>query len=218
MEIIEVPRTGETIDTKHIIAYLEDKRKKRGDFFNLYCRENIPLAVLAISEGGLTNAIGRIINESKGFVRFSSGDLAEINEQKEIAKRIIADQPFYIDGTSALVLLEAGLLEKIYEHLPNLKVPQSVITLLLETEENFRYMPGKVGHMGYAQGKLTVSLIDQEKEVAIQRNFEKCIKVLESKPRNIVAVSSANKSDCFSEQTVPSALCDACVLAQKDNV
>jgi len=218
MEIIEVPRTGETIDTKHIIAYLEDKRKKRGDFFNLYCRENIPLAALAVSEGGLTNAIGCIINENRGFIRFSSGGLAEINEQKEIAKRIIADQPFYIDGTSALVLLEAGLLEKIYEHLPNLKVPQSVITLLLETEENFRYMPGKIGHMGYAQGKLTVSPIDQEKGVAIQRNFEKCINLLESKPRNIVAISSANKSDCFSEQTVPSALCDACVLAQKDNV
>jgi len=218
MQIIEVPRIGKTIDTKHIIAYLEDKRKKRGDFFNLYCRENIPLAALAVSEGGLTNAIGCIVNENKGFVRFSSGGLVEINEQKEIAKRIIADQPFYIDGTSALVLLEAGLLERIYEHLPNLKVPQSVISLLLETEENFRYMPGKVGHMGYAQGKLTVSPIDQEKRITIQRNFENCTKLLESKPRNIVAISSANRSDCFSEQTVPSGLCDACVLAQKDNV
>ncbi len=218
MEIIEVPRTGETIDTKHVIAYLEDKGKKRGDFFALYCRENIPLAALAVSEGGLTNAIGRVINENKGFIEFSSSGLAEINEQKEIAKRIIADQPFYIDGTSALVLSETGLLEKVYEHLPNLKVPRSVITLLLETEENFRYMPGKVGHMGYAQGKLTVSPIDREKEVAIQRNFEKCINLLESKPQNIVAISSANKSDCFSEQIVPPALCDACVLAQEYNV
>lgn len=218
MKIIEVPRTGKTIDTKYIIAYLEDERKKRGHFFDLYCRENIPLAPLAVNEGGLTNAIGRIINENKGFIKFSSGDPGELNKQKEVAKRIITGEPFYIDGTSALVFSETGLLEKIYKYLPNLKVPQSVIALLLETREKFRYMPGQSGYMGYAQGKLTVSPVDREKGVAIQRNFEKCINLLESKPRNIVAISSANKSDCFSEQIVPSGLCDACILAQKDGV
>jgi len=218
MEIIEVPTTGQTIDMRYVVARLEDERKKTGGFFDLYCQENIPLAALAVSEGGLTNAISRIVNEKRGYIKFSSGNSAELNEQKEIAKGIIAGEPFYIDGTSALVLLEAGLLEHIYEHLPNLKIPQSVITLLLETKEKFRYMPGQVGHMGYAQGKLTVSPIDQKKGVAIQRDFEKCINLLESKPRNIVAISSANKSDCFSEQKVPPALCDACVLSQKDNV
>ncbi len=218
MEIIEVPTTGETTDMRYVVARLEDKRKKTGGYFDLYCQANLPLACLAVTEGGLTNAIGRIVDENRGFVNFSSGDLAEMNEQKEITKRIITGEPFYIDGTSALVLLETGLLEKIYEHLPNLKVPQSVITLLLETKEKFSYIPGQIGHMGYAQGRLTVSPIDQEKRVAIQRNFEKCINLLESKPRNIVAISSANKADCFSEQTVPPALCDACVLAQKDNV
>ena len=116
MEIIEVPRTGETIDTKYIIAYLEDKRKKRGDFFDLYCRENIPLAALAINEGGLTNAMGRIINENKGFMKFSSGDPGELNKQKEIAKRILTGEPFYIDGTSALVFSETGLLKQIYKY------------------------------------------------------------------------------------------------------
>lgn len=218
MEMIEVPTTGKTIDTKYIIARLEDERKKRGDFFDLYCRENLPLAFLAVNEGGLTNAICRIINENKGFIKFSSGDLAEINQQIEVAKRIITGEPCYIDGTSALVLSETGLLEKIYEHIPNLKVPQSVITLLLETKEKFRYMPGQVGHMGYAKGKLTFSSVDQEKRATIQSNFENCIKYLESKPQNIGVISSANKSECFSEQRVPSELCDACVLAQKDNV
>lgn len=48
-------------------------------------------------------------------------------------------------------------------------------------------------------------------------NFEQCIGLLESKPQNIGAISKANKSDCFSEQKVPSELCDACILAQKDN-
>ncbi len=218
IEMIEVPTTGGTIDTKNLIARLEDDRKKRGGFFDLYCQENLPLAFLAVNERGLTNAIGCILNENKGFIKFSSGDLAEINQQKEVAKRIISGEPFYIDGTSALVLSETGLLEKIYEYLPNLKVPQSVITLLLETKEKFRYTPGQVGQMAYAQGKLTFLSIDNDKRAIVQRNFENCIRILESKPQNINAISAANKADCFEEQTVPAELCDACVLAQKDNI
>jgi hypothetical protein len=218
MEMIEVPTTGEGIDTKYIIARLEDERKKRGGFFEFYCRENVPLAFLAANEGGLANAIGLIMNENKGFIRFSSGDLAEMDHQKEVAKRIIAGERFYIDGTSALILSEPGLLERIYGYLPNLRVPQSVITLLLETTEKFRYIPGIVGHMQYAQGKIAFSPIDRNKGATIQKNFENSIKLLESKPQNISAISAANKTDSFSEQRVSAELCDACVLAQKDNV
>lgn len=219
MEMIEVPTTGEaieTIDTKYIIARLEDDRRKRADFFDLYCREHLPLAFLAVSEGGLAGAIGCIQNENRGFIKFSSGDLNEINQQKEIAKRIISGEPFYIDGTSALVLSEPGLMAEIYKYLPNLKVPQSVITLLLEIKEKFRYIPGQVGHMGYAQGKLTFSPVDRDKVTTIQTNFEKSIKRLESKPQNISAISASNKADCFTEQKVPAALFDACILAQKE--
>ena len=60
MEMIEVPTTGEGIDTKYIIARLEDERKKKGSLFDLYCRENVPLAFLAVNEGGLRGAIARI--------------------------------------------------------------------------------------------------------------------------------------------------------------
>ena len=218
MEMIEVPKTGEGIDTKYIVARLEDERKKRGTFFDFYCRENVPLAFLAANEGSLANAIGLIMNENKGFIRFSSGDLAEMNHQKDVAKRIIAGERFYIDGTSALILSEPGLLEQIYGYLQNLRVPQSVITLLLETTEKFRYIPGQVGHMQYAQGKIAFSPIDRNKGATIQKNFENSIKLLESKPQNFDVISGANKADCFSEQRVLAELCDACVLAQKDNV
>ena len=218
LEIIEVPTTGVGIDTKYIIARLEDERKKKGSLFDFYCRENIPLAFLALNEGGLRGAIGRITEENKGFIRFSSGDPTELNRQKEVAKRIISGEPFYIDATSALVLSEPGILEEIYHHLPNLKIPQSVITFLLETEGKFRYMPGLAGYMGYAQGRLTFSSVDEETRATIQRNFKHSINLLESKPQNITAISAANKVDSFCEQKVQAELCDACVLAQKDKV
>ncbi len=216
MEMIEVPTTGDGIDPQYLIAKMEDIKKSRGDFFDLYCEQNIPLAFLALNQGGLTDALGCIINENKGFVKFSTGDLGEINQQKEIAKRIIDGETFYIDGTSALVLSESGNLEKILEYTPNLKIPQSVITLLLETKDKFRYSAGQTGHLGYAQGKLRFSSVDQNKRDHLQDNFATSIKLLESNPDNIEAISNASKMDCFSEQKIPAELCDACILAQKE--
>ncbi len=217
METVEVPTTALGIDTRYIIARLEGEKHKRGEFFDLFCRENLPLAFLAVVEGGLANAIGRITAENKGFVRFSSGDLGEINQQKEVAKKVISGERFYIDGTSALVLSEPGFFEQVYRYLPNMMVPQSVITLMLTLREKFTYTPGQVGHLGYSRGKISFSSIDETTRSMIEKNFETAIKYLESKPLNIVAISAANKTDLVTEQKVPAGLCDACILAQRDD-
>jgi len=218
MWVIEVPKTETGIDTKYLIARLEDEKKKGEKFFETYCQQNIPLALLVVSEGGLTNAIGRIMNEQKGFIHSSNGTMQEMESQKEVARQIIDGQQFYVDGTSALILSETGLLEKIYKFLPNLKIPQSVISLLLEVIDKFRYRPGQVGSMYFSQGKIGFSSIDSSKREAIQSNFEKSINIFESKSQGVEIISSANKSDAFSEQKVPASLCDACILAQRDNI
>lgn len=218
MEMIEVPTTGDTIDTKYVIARLQDEREKRGDFFDLYCKNNLPLAFLAVNEGGLTHAIGRITSEQKGFIKFSTGTITEMDQQKAVASKILKGTPFYIDGTSALVLAETGLLGKIFAYLPEVRVPQSVITFLLETKERFTYTRGQVGHMSLSAGKLSFTAVNQEKREEIKENFQNCITLLESKPESVRAISSANKADCFSEQKVQSELCDACIFAQEESV
>ena len=218
MEMIEVPTTEAGIDTKYIVDRLEDERKKRGALFEFYCRENIPLAILALNEGGLRGAIRRITEEGRGFIRFSSGHPTELSRQKEVAKRVISGEPFYIDGTSALVLSEPGLLGKIHGYLPNLKVPQSVITFLMETEGRFRYVPGMAGYMGYSQGKVTFSALDEGDRATIQGSFKDALRILEAKPENITAVSAANKEDSFWEQKIQAELSDACLLAQREMI
>ena len=179
---------------------------------------NIPLALLAINEGSLVHAIGRITAENKGFINCSSGDPIELEQQKKVATRIISGEPFYIDGTSALILSESRFLELIYEYLPNLKVPQSVITLLLETKEKFRFTPGFKGHMGCVQGKLVFTPAEEGRIAAIQASLAKTIELLESNPQNRSFISAANKTNFFTEQRVPAELCDACILAQKDKL
>lgn len=215
VEMIEVPEKGGTIDLVNIIARLEDEREGKDEIFDRYCNQMIPLAFLAISEGGLTSAIGLIQNEERGFVRCSSGDFNEFNQQKEVAKRIIAGDPFYIDGTSALIMSEFGLLLENYKLLPNLRVPQSVIAMLLKCKERFLYIPGQKGHLQYVKGKVRVTQASPDGVESLRKRLEDTVRLLESNPEHVDVISSASKADCFSEQRVPSELCDACVLAQK---
>jgi len=215
VEMIEVPKKGDTIDPVNIIARLEDEREGRDEFFDLYCNQMVPLAFLAISEGSLTNAIGHIQNEERGFVRCSSGDINEFNQQKEVAKKIIGGDPFFIDGTSALIMSEFGLLPEIHQHIPNLRVPQSVIAMLLKCKNKFFYIPGQKGHLQYVKGKVRLVPASPDRGESLRRRFEDTVRLLESNPERVDVISSASKADCFSEQRVPSELCDACVLAQK---
>lgn len=218
MEIIDVPTTSDGgVDPKYLIARLEDDKKSREDFFEMYSQKRLPLAFLAVNQGGLTNAIGAIINEQKGYIHFSTGDLDEINQQKEVVKKILSGEKFYIDGTSALVLSETGLLEDVYEYIPDISVPQSVISFLLEVNDKFRFAPGQTGHMAYSQGKLMFSSVDAEKRKRIRENFKKAIELLESRPEKVEAISEANKTGEFSEQRIDPALSDACILAQRDD-
>jgi len=219
VQTIEIAKKEEAIDPKYLITFLDDLQGKTKPFFEMYCKDRLPLATLAVSEGGLTKAIGRIQRENKGFINFSSGTNAELESQKDIARKIINNNlPFYLDGTSAIVLSETGLLKKVYIHLHNLKLSQSVIDLLIQVTEKFRFTPGQTGYMWYSHGKIIVSSINKDKRDLIQSNFIESIKLLELKTKNISAISLVNKADCFSEQKIPAELCDACILAQKEGL
>jgi tetratricopeptide (TPR) repeat protein len=216
MEVLDVPTAADgTPDLTYVVARLEDEKKKHGEFFDLYCRENLPIAVLAASEGGFANAVGTVVSENRGFINFSTGEFSEINQQKQVSQTILSGRHFYLDGTSALILSQTGLMETVHAHLTGLKVPQSVITFLLETREKFAYGPGQLGHMTTVGGKLSLTPTNRADQLRIERNFQTSIKLLESRPAAITAISSASKSPHFFEQEIPAALSDACILAQR---
>lgn len=219
IQMIAIPEKEGTIDPQYLLKFLENTYKQTEPFFDMYYNNSFPLAVLAVNEGGITNAIGRIQQENRGFINFSLGTSKELEMQKNTARNTLTKKlPFYIDGTSAIILSEVGLFEKIYSLLPNLKVPQSVISLLANITEKFSYIRGQAGQMGYAQGKIVFSSVEDNKRRQIQANFLKSINLLESKPKNITVISPANKVDCFSEQKIPGELSDACILAQKEDI
>lgn len=102
--------------------------------------------------------------------------------------------------------------------MPNIKTPQSVIKMLFEVANRFRLAQGEGGTMGYARGQIIFSSNNIEKNKLVYNNFINSIKILESKNANIIAISAANKMDCLSESKVPPELCDACILAQVENI
>lgn len=217
---VSVHPKEDTIELKNILKLLQDLDAPKKPLFDLYCNNPVPLAMLSISEGGLTNAVGRIQQEGRGYINFSLGSVEELEKQKEIARTIIVNQmPFYLDGTSALFLSEFGMLPKIYGHIPYMKVPQSVIGFLADTTDRFRFDPGHTGFfMGLAKGQITLSSIDKDRGEFIRSRLISSIKLLEENPKNISVISSANKIDCLSESQTPAELSDACILAQKEDI
>ena len=217
--MIEIPPKEDSIDTSYLEAFLQDEQEKRNPLFKLYYETNVPLALLAVNEGGLMHAIGRIVQEGKGFIKCSTGALDEMEKQKITVKEVINNNlPFFIDGTSALFLSEIGFLEKIHHYLPKIKTPQSVIKMLFEVANRFRLAQGDGGTLGYARGQIIFSSHNIEKNNLIHNNFINSIKILESKNTQISVISAANKMDCLSESKVPPELCDACILAQEEDI
>lgn len=216
MEAIEVPTVDGTLDLTHLMARLEDERRPRDGFLEMYRRDAVPLALLAVSEGGLAHALGTVARDQHAFVRFSTGEGGDLDRQKAVARRLIAGEPFYLDGTSALALSRTGLLPAVHAHMPGLRVPQSVITFLLETRETFSGSPGPAGRMALVGGKLLLAEVDADAEARIEGDLREGIRLLESRPGAVIAISAAVKSSCLSEQKVPGSLSDACILAQRD--
>jgi tetratricopeptide (TPR) repeat protein len=199
VQAIDMPQ--DNIEFRTLNKYFEDINKQTQPLFDLYCMNSIPLAFLAVSEGGFVNAIGRIQHEKKGFINFSIGSSAEAQEQLVTAGNIISNAlPFYIDGTSAFVLSEQGMLKNIITYIPNIRVPQSVVFFLSNILERVRYSEGQVGHLNYIQGKVTFSSIDKSRSDKIVSNIVESIILLESNPKNICVISSANKLNSLAEK------------------
>jgi hypothetical protein len=219
VQVIGIPQIDDTVDPQNLLNFFQDMQKRTESLFDLYCKNNVPLAILSKNEGGLVNAIGHIQQENKGFINFSDGTIEELEKQKEVAGKIIEGVlPFYIDITSALFLSESEMLQKIYAYIPNLLVPQSVLSLLADIADKFRYTPGQTGSMGYAKGKIILSSVDEDKREFVRSILIASIKLFESTPKNIKDLSYANKMDCFFEREIPAEFTDASILAQKENL
>ncbi len=212
--LVEVPMDGDSIDTTYLVKALQSQSGS-SDFFQSYCTTPVPLAFLAMSEGGLTSAVGRISQEQKGFVKCSHNTVQAIQEQEENSSKILEGSPVYLDATSALFLAERNL-TRVLDHIADLRVPQSVIKYLFSVRDRFESSPNQAGHMSYSDDSgIRLNEIDPSKYEKVKDNFNNFISYLENKAK-VETISPVNKAEAFTEKEVPPELCDATILAKNN--
>lgn len=214
---IEVPEIDGVVDFQYLLKFFKEQDNKNGPFFDMYCQDKIPLALLATIEGGLTRAIARIQRERKGYIHFCSGSMNDFENQILVAKGVLDEKkPFYIDGTSALFLSELGYLKSISSFLPNMMVPQSVISLLTDIISKFTNTSGMAGFLGHAGGKISFDSFDEKGWARIKTNFSECLRLLNCDRKKIRPISFTSKGKALFSKQIPAELSDACIFAQEE--
>lgn len=216
VQVIEVPQIADETDFTNLKNFLADQQRPQEDFFNLYCSQNMPLAFLAISEGSLITAIGKIQNEGIGYIKGSPGGVEEITNQRNLVSEALDGKEVIIDATSALFLSEVDLFEKVLKLLPSLKVPNSVLNFLLEVAQKFEVSPGQAGSMGMNKGGLFFNKVSKESFAKVRNNLIKTTELIESNKARVLHTQDGLIHDSLSEKKVAPELRDACILAQKN--
>jgi hypothetical protein len=209
---IEIIDENGSFNFKNLFACIEDLQKPNKLFFENYCSSFYPLTTLAINNGGLLNAIGRIVNNQKGFIHCNLGHLEELQEQKNIAEQIINGDPFYLDALSALILAESGIFPIIFPLLPGLNISQSVINFINSVILQFKSIPGQVARGAYTQGKLLVSKVRKEEESQYLARYGQFINLLENTDR-VKNVSGSRYKELKIDKVIPE-ITDSRILAQ----
>ena len=143
-----------TLDVDNLTDFLKDKFKKSNEFFEQYISNVLPFSFLATVEGDIAKAIAKISNEEKGYIRCNDGSSEEIRRQSEVAKRVLAGESCVLDGLSAVMLAEAGLMEQVVKQVPHLCVPVSVISYLRKLASDMDPTTSSEGRGGLVGGKL----------------------------------------------------------------
>lgn len=155
-----------TLDVDNLTNFLKDQFKKNDEFFEQYTSNVMPFAFLATMEGDIAQAVAKISKEKKGYIRCNDGTLEEIKRQSDLTKRVLEGKPCVLDGLSAIMLAEAGLMEKVAKHVPHLCVPVSVISYLRKLASDMDPTNSSEGRGGLVGGKLHFTFQPESREIS----------------------------------------------------
>lgn len=217
--MFEIPRNNsDEFDVPKFFEILEDMCNVnfKNEFFTNYTQKTLPLAILAESEGGFLQALNRIINDNTGFVHCSSGHVTDVNQQRSTAAKILDGTPFYLDLTSAFFMISHGVLHKVIDLLPNIKITTSVmnflfniVTKLSEGENGTELMLANI------TGKYFYKL-NVDEDINLKQTFVDGMIPLQ-KNSNIISISDANRINIVSNFKLRDELADSSMLAIMNN-
>ncbi len=188
------------------------------DLFEKYCSSCVPFAFLATNQGGFVGGIHKLLAEGRGYINSSNGSIADFEQQVSNAKRAVLEGlNVYLEGTAAAFMVEHGLLEPVTKHLPNLKVPQSVVSLFSSLADRFSINMKSEGRLGLENGELFFRENDSEACSKVHTRMVDAVKYFEKSIGQVPLISAAIKSSEFIEQSIRSEFSDASILARRDS-
>ena len=168
---IRVVNEEGSIDKENLRRFYQEQFYPNHEFFETYTNSPLPFSFLCKMQGSLTQAIGRLSSERKGFIRCNNGTQADLEAQKATANDALNGTTCFIEGLAALVLAEARLLEIVINALPNLSVSTSVIRLLRETAGEFQTTSSSMGRGTFVEGNFEFRPRDKEMEETLRNQL-----------------------------------------------
>lgn len=216
---VEISDENGSFNIENLIRFHQEEFKGQHEFFEQFCINPLPFAMLCRSEGNIMQSLSRIYSERKGKIKCNEGTVQSLEAQLTVARSIINGQPFFLGGLAALMLSEAGLLNVLIEKLPNIHIATSVIKNLRDCAENFRVAFGGSGRMGFVNGKISVSDRNHEQENIFRNKLISAASQLDALPNKFIGPQyeepKENPSALDLDTTFPKWAVDTVRLAQE---
>jgi len=216
---VEMGSSGDESDLKNITALMHDQDKEKQDFFKEHFQKSkLPVSLLALKEGGLDGALGRIQKNASAYLQINSGLHKDYVSGVSNAQKALRGSLCFIDLTSALFFAEAGILDKVVDNLPCANISSSAINVLNQLSSNVRPQENRKGVMIYMpDGKLRYIENDPDEELTRYKAFRSGINSLKRGATIFHHISQPLKHQNYIENEIPGEYCDAYIKARESD-
>jgi len=213
---IHVPEEGDGFNLENLEHFIDQLDSGR-EFFDQYISTPLPFSFLCTMMGSsLTQALGKIASEKKGFIRCNNGSQADMNAQTNAANDVVQGMGCFIDGLSAFMLVEAELLEAVIEAVPHLGVSTAVIGMLREIAGRIEVTSSQGGRAGVVNGKLRFSPRDKDRDEKVKKHILQSAELLDQLPNKVIGRNYPQlQDDKAPDHLLPSYFVDAFRYAQE---
>jgi tetratricopeptide (TPR) repeat protein len=215
VQIVETPMNDDKMDFQYLEKCLADHSANADKFFDEYIKNEFPLAMLALAEGGMENALERIRRENRGVIRCSLNN-DDYQKQKELAFDVVNNhKSFVIDGTSTFILSSLDILPKLIAKCPNVIIPQSVINFLYRLLDKLTPYSNSPGSLCRLNGEMQFVEKDAEATKILRDKFVQTIGYFDSNYQLVDDVSDALRTEDALQNKIHNELCDATIIAKQ---
>lgn len=214
---VQVLSEDGSLDIENLRKFSISMCRQSEEFFDMYAGKVLPFSLLCKNEGGAIQAIGRISATSRGFIRCNNGTAQQIEEHEQTALRALKGDFCYIDGLSALVLTDSGLLEKVCSFVPNVGICTSVVRLFREEAKRLESARRSVGRGSFVEHRFRFQAKDENAEMSLRQVFLAAADYLDNLPIRQIGKPFAKDQIAYDwDSLIPGYVMDPLRNAQND--